>query len=102
MKIHHIITLILLVAACSFGQDDTIRVETNLVTVNVAVTDRHGKHVAGLTKDDFVVLDSGQKQEIDTFSTIDAPVSFAIIYDLHPTTDEQSAGILAALKSFAS
>ena len=101
MRLLYIITAVAALAALSFGQDDTIRVETNLVTVNVAVADRQGDHVRGLTKSDFIVLDGGVKQDIDTFAAEDAPVSFGIIYDMHPTSGEQMSGVLGALRSFA-
>ena len=100
MKILLTFTVVLVLSAFAFAQDETIRVETNLVTVNVSVTDRQGNHVRGLTKDDFVVMDAGQKQEIDTFATEDAAISFGIIYDMHPTSDEQMTSVLAALRAF--
>jgi Ca-activated chloride channel family protein len=92
--------LILAFSGLSYAQD-VERVETNLVTLNVAVTNKTGKNVLGLSKGDFSVFDNGKRQDIDTFSAENAPVSFGIVYDLHPTTDEQTAGILAALKQFA-
>ncbi|HEY0458287.1 MAG TPA: VWA domain-containing protein [Pyrinomonadaceae bacterium] len=88
-------------AGFSFAQaDDTIRVETNLVTVNVAVTDKSGKYIKGLKREDFEVWDNRAKQPIDTFSAEDVPVSFGIVYDLHPTTDERRKIVLDALRQF--
>lgn len=101
MRTLYAITAIIMLATFALAQDETIKVETNLVTVNVAVTDRQGNHVSGLTKGDFVVLDDGQPQQLDTFSTEDASISFGIIYDMHPTTDEQIASVLGALRTFA-
>lgn len=91
-------------ALCSSGlaQDETIRVETNLVTLNVEVSDSRGRAVSGLSKADFRVFDNGVEQVVDVFSARDSAVSYGIVYDLHPTTDEQTAGVLAALKKFAS
>ena len=98
--IQQIIILTVALAAISPAQDEPIRVETNLVTVNVAVTDRSGNYVKNLKREDFVVLDTGTNQPIDTFSAEDVPVSFGIVYDLHPTTDERTKIVLDALRQF--
>ena len=83
-----------------FAQDDTIRVETNLVTINIAVTDKSGNYVKGLKSEDFEILDNRRKQAIGNFSAEESPVSFGIVYDLHPTTDERTTMVLATLKQF--
>ena len=88
------------ISAVSLAQDEPIRVETNLVTVNVAVTDKAGNYVRNLKREDFEVWDGGTKQPIDTFSAEDVPVSFGIVYDLHSTTDERTKTVLDALRQF--
>ena len=45
-----------------------IRVETDLVPVVAVVRDSSGKPVAGLTKDDFQIFDSGKQQVISAFN----------------------------------
>lgn len=84
----------------SAAQDDPIRVETNLVTVNVAVTDKNGNYVRGLKKEDFEIWDNRTRQMIDTFSAENVPVSFGIVYDMHPATDERTKIVLDALRQF--
>ncbi len=83
------------------AQDDTIRVATNLVTLNVSVADKKGGFAGGLTRNDFRLTDNGKVQEIESFSDGSAPVSFGVVYDLHPTTDEQTKSVLEALRSFS-
>ncbi|HEX8737189.1 MAG TPA: VWA domain-containing protein [Pyrinomonadaceae bacterium] len=80
--------------------DDTIRVETNLVTLNIAVTDRGGNYVKGLQKKDFQIFDNNFPKTIDEFSAEEAPVTFGIVYDMHPTTGERSANVLESLRRF--
>ncbi len=46
----------------------TIRTETRMVQIDVEVRDGQGKPVAGLSKDDFTVADSGKPRAIQIFS----------------------------------
>ena len=63
------------------NQDD-IKVETDLVTLTLTVTDYYGRYVSGLTKEHFTVYDNKQKQDITFFSDTDAPVSIGILFDV--------------------
>jgi len=84
-----------------FGQSDPINVETNLVTMNVAVTDKSGKYVHGLKQEDFSVMDGNQKRQIEFFSSKDDALSIGVVYDMHEM-DEQALNVLEALKRFTS
>lgn len=46
----------------------TLKVETRLVEVGAVVRDGRGHAIAGLTRDDFEIEDSGRKREITVFS----------------------------------
>ena len=46
----------------------SVRVTTRLVQVSVLVHDSDGKPITGLTKEDFVLFDQGQRQQIVSFS----------------------------------
>jgi VWFA-related protein len=48
--------------------------EVELVRVDVVVTDRSGQPVPGLTREDFVLLDEGQPQVLETFEGVHLPV----------------------------
>lgn len=45
-------------------QDEKVVVGTNLVTLNVIVTDSKGRYVKGLSRDQFDVYDNKVKQQI--------------------------------------
>ena len=65
--------------------DDTGKIErvnTDLVTLTLTVTDLYGRYVSGLKKDAFKVFDNNQEQEITFFSDADAPVSIGILFDV--------------------
>jgi len=53
------------------ASDGTIQVTTRLVQISVVVRDKNGP-VAGLTQENFTVLDNGKPQRIDVFSATDS------------------------------
>ncbi len=50
----------------------TFSAETEVVTVDVLVLDEHDKPVAGLTREDFRVLEDGRPQAVTSFEAIEA------------------------------
>ena len=46
------------------------RTETILVQVPIVITDKSGKHIHGLTKEDFHVFENGKEQKVATFEEI--------------------------------
>ena len=91
----------LLLAATTTAQEQRIVSRTDFVNVNVIVTDKSGRYVRGLTRDDFELFDEKVKQEIAHFSSDPAPVSLGIVYEIHPRTSERRNAMLAALRQFA-
>jgi len=59
-----------------------IRVDVDLVLVPVTITDPMNRLVTGLEKENFVLLDNGEKQAIQHFSSEDAPISLGVIFDM--------------------
>src|SRR5215207_3151916 len=51
-------------------QDDTVRITTNLVQIDVVVTDKNGKQVTDLRPEDFEVSEQGKKKPLTHFSYI--------------------------------
>ncbi len=49
---------------------EVVRISTDLIQVDVTVTDKNGKVVTGLGADDFEVLENGERQSISNFSFI--------------------------------
>lgn len=63
-------------------KDKPIILNTDLVTMNVTVTDLYGRFVSGLKKNAFTILDENAEQKIEFFSDEDAPISVGIIFDV--------------------
>lgn len=55
----------------------TFRAEVNYVEVDARVLDAQGNFIAGLTANDFQVLEDGQPQKVSVFSVVNLPVERA-------------------------
>jgi Ca-activated chloride channel homolog len=77
-----------------------IKVDVDLVSVNVAVTDSHGRTVLGLSKEDFQVWEDRVEQSVDYFSTEEVPASIGIIFDVSASMESIIAIARAAASDF--
>jgi Ca-activated chloride channel homolog len=76
---------------CLFGSaraqdDEPVRVESNLVILNVGVADQKGKAVTDLTRGDFSVYEDGVKQSIVSFEPAASPFSLVLLLDMSGST----------------
>ena len=60
----------------------TLKVDVDLVLANVTVTDRNGRFVTGLEKENFKLVEDKVPQDIAYFSSEDIPLSVGIILDV--------------------
>lgn len=65
-------------------QDFRLRRTAELVSLEVTVTDRRGAFVAGLTRENFRVLDEGSPQPITHFSAVEAPAQILLVVETSP------------------
>ncbi len=98
---------VFLLTASVYAQDKSqgddlpvIKAGTNLVTLNVTVTDQYGRYVTGLSKQHFEIYDDKVPQKIEFFSSDDAPVSMGIIFDVSGSMKGRIDRSHAALKRF--
>jgi VWFA-related protein len=63
-------------------EKDVIRVDTDLVTIPVKVSDRSGRFIAGLKKENFRIFEDGKEQEIAYFSNVEEPFTVALVLDM--------------------
>jgi Ca-activated chloride channel family protein len=68
------------------GEGDVVRVETTLVSIPVSVTDRDGKYIPDLTKDDFRVWEDGVEQKVAYFASTEKPFTVALMIDTSGST----------------
>ncbi|MBK6799124.1 MAG: VWA domain-containing protein [Acidobacteria bacterium] len=81
-------------------QQPTFKFGTMLITVPVVVTDRYGRFVTGLNRNDFSVYEDGASQKIETFSSIESPFSVALLIDTSRSTQNKLAAIRKAALAF--
>jgi VWFA-related protein len=79
---------------------EVIRVDTNLVTIPVKVSDRKNRFVAGLAKEDFKVWEDNVEQEIALFSNERQPFTVALVLDMSYSTKFKITEIQAAAIAF--
>lgn len=68
------------------GEDDIIRIETNIVTMPVSVLDRDGRFISGLDKRDFQIFEDGVRQQIGYFESVETPFTVVLMLDVSPST----------------
>jgi len=81
-----LLAIVLLISPIVFAQDDddVVRVNTDLVVLNVTVTDKNGQYVKALKKSDFKVYEDGREvpaSAIASFAFQDAPYAAVVLLD---------------------
>ena len=96
------LVLILSVNLClSLAQDvDTIKIDTNLVTVPVIATDREGAYVADLAKEEFAISEDGVAQQIAFFGKVSLPFHVVLMLDTSSSTQDKLPQIQKAAYTF--
>jgi VWFA-related protein len=82
------------------GDDEVLRVDTQLVPVPVVVRDRAGRPVANLRAENFTVFEDGRPQRVTNFATTDAPFEIALLLDTSGSTREDIGLIRRAANLF--
>lgn len=83
------------------SEGDVIRIDSQLVTVNVSVIDRNtNRGVVGLTKSDFRLFENGVDQQILQFDSSSAPFDLLLLIDLSGSTRDVIKLIRAAALRF--
>ncbi len=68
------------------ASDDTIKVETDLVTVPVRVTSKDSRPLTDLKQSEFRLFENGVEQKVAYFSSVDQPFTVALLLDMSYST----------------
>jgi Ca-activated chloride channel family protein len=83
--------------AANSGSDDTIKLRADEVLLNVTVTDPYGRMATDLAKDNFIIAEDGQRQEIASFLISSVPVNVVLMLDASGSV----AGAISSLREAA-
>ncbi|CAN5132016.1 hypothetical protein BH20ACI1_BH20ACI1_07290 [soil metagenome] len=80
--------------------DKPIKIDTLLLTMPLVVKDKNGHNVTGLKKEDFSIIQNGDKQNIEYFFNEESPMNVAILIDTSASTKEVLDKIQKAARDF--
>jgi Ca-activated chloride channel homolog len=61
--------------------EDVIVINTDLVVLRASVTDKQGRAITGLKKENFKIFEDGTEQTVEVFSAEESPVSWGLVLD---------------------
>ena len=79
---------------------ETVKIDTNLVTVPVIASSRAGHYIADLTKEEFKISEDGVAQQVAFFATVSAPFHVVLMLDTSASTEEKLGQIQQAAIAF--
>jgi von Willebrand factor type A domain len=82
------------------AESEAIKVETNLVTIPVIVSDRGDTYIADLRQDEFTIFEDGAQQPVAYFDTVSAPFHVVLMLDTSASTQEKLSQIQRAAIKF--
>ena len=89
------------VTSDEISEGDVIRVDSQLVTLNISVIDRGtNRGLVGLSQSDFKLFEDGEEQHIVQFESSSAPFDLMLLIDLSGSTKEVIQLIRAAAIRF--
>ena len=82
--------------------EGVIGIDTKLVTIPVKISDRRGRFIGGLTKEDFSIEEDSVPQEIAFFSNEEQPFTVALVLDMSYSSTFKINEIHSAALAFIS
>lgn len=79
---------------------EVIKVDTELVNLNVRVIDRNNRPINNVQQKDFKILEDGAPQKIDFFSKSEVPTNYGLVIDNSGSLRQQLEKVIEAGKVF--
>lgn len=80
--------------------DDTVKLRADEVLLNITVIDPYGRQATDLTRNDFIVAEDGQRQNIASFLISSVPVNVVLMLDASGSVAGQVASLRDAAMNF--
>jgi len=84
------------------GEVETLKIDTNLVTVPVIASSRTGNYITDLRKEEFKLAEDGVAQEIAFLATVNVPFYVVLMLDTSDSTQDKLGEIKRAAIVFLS
>ena len=94
------ILLINIVKAQDANDDAPIKIDTLLLTMPLTVSDKNGRNIPGLKKENFSIFQNGEEQDIEFFFNEEAPMNVAILIDTSASTEKVLDKLQKAARDF--
>ena len=78
----------------------TTEVSSQLLRLNVSVTDRNGRAMSGLGAQDFTLFENGQERKIVDVTPVNAPFNLVMLLDVSGSVEERMDFIRKAARNF--
>ncbi len=82
-----------------FGEGEIVRVDTNLVTLNVRVIDRNNRPIDNVRENEIRVIEDGVEQPITFFTQEEVPISYGLAVDTSGSLRSQLQSVIDAGKT---
>jgi len=82
------------------GDEDVVKLDATLVNIPVVVSDRSGRYVPRLRKDDFLLYEDGVRQEVAFFGDEQVPFNVVLLLDVSPSVQDSIPEIQSAAFEF--
>lgn len=81
------------------NEDDVVKIDTNLVNLQVRVVDRNNRPVGDVRKEDFRVFENGVAQQVSFVTKEEVPVSYGLVVDNSGSLRHQINQVIDAAKT---
>lgn len=68
------------------GDDEVLKIETNLISIPVSVYNRNGNYISGLTKENFKIFEDGKEEEVAYLNKAEKPFTVILLIDVSAST----------------
>lgn len=82
----------------TIDDDEPIKIETELVNLNVRVVDRNNRPISNLSQSDFTVFEDNSPQQIEFFSRSEVPTNYSLVIDNSNSLRQQIEKVIEAGK----
>ena len=82
------------------NDDEVVKLEATLVNIPLLVSDRAGRYIPQLSKNDFTLYEDGVQQEIASFGSEEVPFNVVLMLDVSPSVQGNVSDIQDAALAF--